>query len=274
MKTVSELLKECSFLKRRDAEDLVADFFGWSRLELYLHFDQPITQNERQECLERARRFEQGEPLAYLSGRVEFYGCRIRTTPAALIPRPETEILVDKIAGYLKGRELAGQVLWDLCCGTGCIGIALKKRFPLLKVVLADISESALELARENCRMNQVEVVSVQGNLLQPLEGQQADYCVCNPPYLSEQEYRVLGKEVKGYEPELALLGGEQGTEFYAVLAGQLPAHLCSGGALWLELGYTQGDAVAALFSRPPWKNQRLEKDWAGHHRFFFVEKE
>lgn len=273
MKTVREAL---SFLVeafqpefRRQAEDLLCDLLDCSRGELFSIQDKLLTSEQWNTCREWLLLRLQGVPLPYIRGQMEFYGCLIKVNPAVLIPRQETEILVDKIVQDLIRSDLKGQSLWDLCCGSGCIGIALKKKLPDLQVSLSDRSAEALAVAKENARNNQVEVEILEGDLLLPFEGRKANYFVCNPPYISEAEYASLDWEVRGHEPAMALVGGESGLEFYARLAKELPDYLYPEARVWLEIGYQQGAALAGLFTGPVWKEIKVEKDWAGHDRFF-----
>ncbi|NGX42499.1 MAG: Release factor glutamine methyltransferase [Chlamydiae bacterium] len=282
MKTIKEIiLKATEFLEqkgienpRRQAEEVIGDAIDLKRLQLYMEFDRPLTEEELNKCRSCLSRRAKGEPPQYIRGFVDFMGCTLKVTSNVLIPRQETEILVDLIIHALEKEPLEGKTLWDLCCGSGCIGIALKKRFPELKVVLSDVSGAALNIASENAKTNGVEVSLLQGNFLEPFHGMITDYFVCNPPYVSEEEYANLDKEVKEYEPRLALLAKEDGLEFYRRLANDLPVHLNPSGKTWLEIGYRQGEAVNSLFSCPPWIKSEWKKDWAGKDRFFFLEIE
>lgn len=255
---------------RREAEWLLADCFNLSRMGVYLESERPIQEDELMLFREKLKRRGKGEPGGYIHGSVDFYGLRIKVTPDVLIPRPETEILVDKIAGELSRQDLKGKVLLDLCSGSGCIGLALKKKFNDLTVVLSDISTAALLIAKENGK--DLNVQYFQGDLFEPFLSQKFDYVVCNPPYISEDEFISLSPEVREFEPRGALLAGHTGLEFYERLKEELPKYLKSKA--WLEIGYLQGQAVLALFEGPQWKSVRLEKDWSGHDRFISLEIE
>lgn len=257
---------------RREAQDILSGVLGIPRLQLYLEFDRPLNDKELSECREQLRRRASGEPLAYIQGEVEFYDCTLKVTSDVLIPRPETEILVDRIAQELANEPLEGRVLWDLCCGSGCIGIALKKKFPQLNIVLSDLSEEALSVASTNAEENQVEVTLLQGDLLAPFTGQKAHYMVCNPPYISEEEYATLDPQVRDFEPKQALLAESEGLAFYHRLATELPSHLHPGGKVWLEIGFQQGDALKEIFNTSEWQNVQVTPDWAGHDRFLEAE--
>ncbi len=282
MKTLGEILPlTTQFFKdkqiskpRRVAEELLSHVLHLPRLELYLQFERPLEPNELELLRGLVKRKVQGEPLEYMLGKVAFYQCDLQVDKRVLIPRPETEILLDKVCTELCDLDLKGQTALDLCTGSGCLGLGLKRALPKLSVVLADLSEEALQLAAQNAEKNGVQVELVQGDLLSPLEGRRFDVVLCNPPYVTEAEYAVLDPSVRSYEPMMALVGGEDGLHFYRRLSRELPAYLQPGAKIYFEIGATQGEAVKELFTGGAWRAQRLEKDWAGHDRFFFLEFE
>ena len=282
MKTIVEILKlSTEYLQkqgishaRRQAEEIISDALGLKRLQLYINFDRPVTEDELALCRGRLARRAKGEPLQYIHGEVQFHDCTIRVSPAVLIPRQETEILVNKIYKQLLNLPLENSSLWDVCCGSGCIGIAMKKLLPALKVTLSDVSNEALLIAQENARINNVDVEFLQGDLLTPFQERKTQFLICNPPYIAEREYGNLDREVRNYEPRNALISGETGLEFYERLAKDLPARLLPHGKAWFEVGTGQGPALIKLFNQPPWSKCEIEKDWSGHDRFFFLEIE
>ena len=257
---------------RLQAEELLAHLLGCKRLDLYMRHDRPLVEKELADLREMLKRRGRGEPLGYIFGRCEFLGCTLELSSAVLIPRQETEIMMAKIVEELG--ETKKLIAWDLCTGSGCLGIALKKHLPSLHVTLSDISSDALALAQKNAIKNNVEVSCVQGDLLAPFRGQKTDLLLCNPPYVREEEFAGLEREVREFEPKQALVSGPSGLEFYTRLARQLPPHLHPGAKIFFEIGAGQGEALFQLFSAPCWKNKHLEKDWAGHDRFFFLEFE
>jgi release factor glutamine methyltransferase len=271
----SRFLKEQSCARpRRVAEELMAHVLKMKRLDLYLQFDRPLL-DEEVTCLRTLmKRAVRGEPVEYITGGVAFYHCALRVTPDVLIPRPETEILVDVAVRKLKNQSCSGQIAWDLCTGSGCIGIAVKKAVPELVMTLADISQKALEVASQNAVANGVELTTVHGDMLAPFAGRQADVVFCNPPYVSSGEYETLDPSVKKFEPRMALVGGEDGLAFYRGLKETLPIHLNPGAWVYFEIGAGQGTPLLALFSGKEWRKSQVEKDWAGHDRFFFLEFE
>lgn len=282
MKTLGEVLTITSdFLKekkysrfRRISEELVGHALQLKRMDLYMQFDRPILENELEAMRSLLKRVVKGEPIEYITGEVAFYHCFIAVDKNVLIPRPETEILVDQACRSIKQGSYQGKAAWDICTGSGCIGIAIKKACPELKVCLSDLSQQALDVAAGNAARNHVEVELLQGDLLAPFAGRKADVIFCNPPYISSKEYLTLDPSVKDFEPETALIGGEDGLLFYKRLKNELPAYLNPGAKIFFEIGFGQGEAVLSLFLDEGWKNARVEKDWAGHDRFFFLEFE
>ena len=187
-----------------------------------------------------ARR-QSGEPLQYVLGEWEFYGLPMRVDARALIPRPETELLVETALGLLHG----GERVLDLCCGSGCIGIALKKHCDIT-LVAADISKDALALTRENAALNGVDPQTVQSDLFDGVDGK-FDLIVSNPPYLTQAEMEQRDESLR-FEPALALDGGTDGLDFYRRIAATYRNYLKEGGTLLLEIGMTQAESVTALF--------------------------
>lgn len=204
-----------------------------------------------------------GKPWEYILGKVDFYGCSISVDERVLIPRQETEILVDEIVK--DDREKI--VFLDLCTGSGAIGIAVKKRKPSWEVVISDLSKGALDLALSNCQMNHVDIEVLQGDFLKPFVSRKADCVACNPPYISESEYLALDPSVKDYEPKLALVASSNGFFFYEKLSLELPFHLNPGATVFMEIGASQGDGVKNLFSSSVWSEVKVMKDFSGLDR-------
>lgn len=282
MKTIVEILTASTqFLQQKGvarprwtAEMLLSAILGIKRMDLYLSFDRPLDEEELSRMRQWLKRAATHEPVEYIVPIISFYHTELMLSPAVLIPRSETEILADKICKQFSSQDLQGKEIWDLCTGSGCLGIALKKRFPEARVAIADLSAAALEVAAANAARNHVEVEIVCSDLLQAFTGRKADLVVCNPPYVSAEEYEALSPSVKLFEPAMALLAGERGMAYYERLNQELPAYLNHQAKIFLEIGCSQGPALMALFSDPHWVKRNLEKDWAGHDRFFFLEFE
>lgn len=243
-------------------------------MDLYMQFDRPLIESEMAQMREFLKRRLTGEPIAYILGEVQFLGCRIQVTHDVLIPRHETEILVDLAIKNIKEKKPANRVCWDLCTGSGCIGLAMKRACPELLVVLSDICPKASALAGINAVHNQLPVECRVGDLLQPFLNEKADLVICNPPYVSKKEFDGLDQSVRDFEPSLALFAGCNGTDFYERLSDELLHFLNPGAQVFFEIGHAQGAAVQEIFRKPPWRGGQIRKDWAGHDRFFFLEIE
>jgi release factor glutamine methyltransferase len=282
MKTLGEVLKLAAeylenkkiFRAKRVAEDLLAHILQSKRLDLYLQFDRPLGEEELMPYRAALSRLAKGEPLEYVLGEVEFYGCSLKITDQVLIPRPETEILLDRICKRLEGENLQNKNAWDLCTGSGCLGLGLKKKFPELVVTLSDLSPEALQVAKKNACLNNLDVEFLEGDLLTPYSHKKADIVIVNPPYISQKEFDNLDPGVRNFEPKRALLAGETGLEFYQRLAKQLPFYLNPRARVFFEIGFDQGEKIMTLFSEECWIVKFFERDLSEHHRFFFLEFE
>jgi release factor glutamine methyltransferase len=255
---------------RRLVEDLLASLLRCKRIDLYMQFDRPLEDAELAVLRQWLKRSAQHEPLEYITGEIDFFGCQLRVDRRALIPRPETELLVERVAQKMGTQKS----VWDVCTGSGCIAIALKKRFPLVEVFASDISEEALSLAKENAIRNGVEISFLKGDLLSPFVGKKADIIICNPPYVTTGEFFNLDSSVRDFEPKIALVGGDDGLDFYRRLADEICPYLEPQGQLYLEIGYAQGEAVKKIFSSPAWVRSELIQDLSRKDRFFFLEKQ
>ena len=189
-----------------------------------------------------------GKPLWYVLGGTNFYGYEIKTDGRALIPRPETELLTEKVVAALKD----GDKVLDLCTGSGCIAVAVaketEKQGKAVRVFASDISADALSLARENADANGAAVTFCESDLLSGI-AEKFDVIACNPPYIRHEDIAALQREIREYEPLSALDGGADGLDFYRRLRAEAPAHLCEGGTLFMECGAGQGGAVAEMFA-------------------------
>lgn len=233
-----------------------------------------LSDSHFEEFLMQLKRRVSGEPLQQVIGYVDFLDCRIKINRSVLIPRQETEILADMVVKRLSKLPLRGRALLDLCTGSGCLAIAIKKKLPELQVFATDISPEALTIARFNAKENEVQVEFLQGDFLEPLQDKKVDFVVSNPPYISRVEYQELDPQVSLYEPKGALLAGETGMEFYERFEKEALRYLNSAARVFFEIGYCQGNAITALFSKSPWKKGVVEKDFALHDRFFSLEIE
>ena len=206
-----------------------------------------------QEANEYTARRLRGEPCAYILGTWEFYGMPMIVTPDVLIPRMDTEVLVNTALTAAKGKEAPLRIL-DLCCGSGCIGCALAKHIPGSRVVLGDISPEARAIARKNILLNNLgrQAICMEADALSPAPGNlgQYDLLVSNPPYITPQEILTLDSSVKDWEPRLALDGGEDGLMFYRSIVFGWKSVLKDNGTLIFELGEGQSPAVKELMAQ------------------------
>lgn len=211
-----------------------------------------------------------GKPLAHILGEWDFYGLCFRVSAATLIPRPDTETLVDEGLEFIKKQPPGARVL-DLCCGSGCVGIAVAKSLPGTRAVLADCSEDALRIARENIGMHRL-TKQIYALRLDALCGHSEtlgafDLILCNPPYISEKEFAGLEPSVRLYEPRAALVGGTDGLLFYRCVAPSFKAGLKAGGRLMFECGRDQAAAVAAIMEEAGYEDIRIRRDLSGIER-------
>ncbi|MDO4261997.1 MAG: peptide chain release factor N(5)-glutamine methyltransferase [Eubacteriales bacterium] len=247
-----------------DAWYLLEHVTGCTRNEYFLHPERKVSLEQEERYRELLRRRSLREPLQYLTGEQEFMGLSFRVCPDVLIPRQDTEILVEEVSKTLK----PGDRILDLCTGSGCILISLLKLYGQrggLTGVGADLSGAALETARGNARRLGVEAEFVQGDLFGPVVGA-FDVIVSNPPYIPEAVVGTLQPEVKDHEPVCALDGGGDGLSFYRRIAVESPAFLRPGGRLYLEIGYDQAEAVSGLLAER-FRDVRIVKDLAGLDR-------
>ena len=241
LKMAGQRLKEVPD-PRLDAEWLLSEVLGVSRLEMLLNKRRELTEAEAAAYEALLVRREGREPLQYILGSQSFMGFSLKTDSRALIPRNDTEALCEEALKYVRP---GGRVL-DLCTGSGALAAAIKKLLPGAEVWAADISEAALSLAKENAERLGAEVKFVRGDLFSPVTGEKFHVIVSNPPYIPESLRGRLQAEVER-EPALALFAGDDGLDFYRRIVQEAPAHLLPGGRLCLEIGDGQGDAVKAL---------------------------
>lgn len=200
-------------------------------------------------------------PLEYITNETEFMGLPFYVDENVLIPRQDTECLVEEALPYVRGKDVL-----DLCTGSGCIGISLAVLGGCRSVTLADLSQAALRVARENAHKNQADVLFVQGDLFENIESTY-DVIVANPPYIPTAEIGRLMPEVRDYEPLAALDGAEDGLHFYYRIIGESSRYLQFGGRLCFETGYNQGKAVRSYMEHSGYTDVEIKKDLAGLDR-------
>jgi release factor glutamine methyltransferase len=256
---------------RLDAEYLLADTLNLKRVDLYVKFDQLITQNERDTFKELIRRRVKHEPLQHILGTQEFYGFTFKVSSDVLIPRQETELLVEKGALLLENME-SPRIL-DVGTGSGCIAISMAKSFPNAQVFATDISPRALDIAHANAKLNDTYNIEFIECDLFPSESN-FDLIISNPPYIPESEMTTLQPEVKNYDPHLALIGGSDGLDFYRRIFNQAPTLLSDSGYLLVEFGENQVGSLkelAATTKELVWLDSK--KDYNGVERIATTQK-
>jgi release factor glutamine methyltransferase len=258
---------------RLNAELLLAGALRLKRLDLYLQYDRPLAAEELAEFKQRLKRRALREPLQYIDGVAAFRELLLKVDRRVLIPRPETEVLVEAVLGWARGREALHAV--DVGTGSGAIALALATEGPFARVVAVDVQEDALALARENhaAAAPDSPVEFRPGDLLAPVRGERFDVVVSNPPYVRDDERTGLEPEVRDWEPARALFAGPDGLEVVRRLATDAPAVLRPGGLLALEVGAGQPAAVAALLRESGrWAEPRVLRDLAGRDRIVMAE--
>ena len=252
------------FDARWDADWLLAGEMGVSRAALRLHRDDALADDTRARLENRLNRRVSGEPLQYILGDTGFMGLTFFCDRSALIPRQDTETLVETALERMKG--MVRPAVLDLCCGTGAIGLSIAHYRRDAFVTLTDVSADALALAEENRRALNIEnAVLKQGDLFEAVRGETFDVILTNPPYLTQSDMDELQREVR-CEPALALYGGADGLAFYRRIASEAAAYLKDGGVIWLEVGQGQAEDVCALF-RPPMGRTGVHRDMNGIER-------
>ncbi|HXY23468.1 MAG TPA: peptide chain release factor N(5)-glutamine methyltransferase [Candidatus Acidoferrum sp.] len=275
------------------AELLLLHVLGRNRTWIYSHPEEEISAAHAERYAELLRRRMSGAPTQHLTGKQEFWGLELEITPDVLIPRPETEHVIEVALDRLAVREIRagrrqtltgeGLRIADIGTGAGCLAIALAKELPSATIFATDISPAALAVARRNSERHGFgnRIRFVECNLLDGLRDSSLatrqspllDLIVSNPPYIGRHEAATLMREVREHEPEIALYGGEEGYEFYADLIAQAGAHLKTGGVLVLELGHNSLPAVRPLLDSPEWINVGVTNDLSGIPRVIAAEK-
>lgn len=253
---------------RLDAELLAAHAFGLTRVHLYTQFDRPLLPAELASFRELVKRRQAGEPVAYITGRKEFWSLDLAVDRRVLIPRPDTETAVEEGLERLKERtaETPARIA-DVGTGSGAIALALAKNHPGAAVFASDVSPDALAVARANAERLGLAVTFLEGSLAEPLRGcDRFDLIVANLPYVRADDIPRLSPEVRS-EPLLALDGGADGLDLVRALVAAAPEVLVPGGALVLEIGESQAEATAALCRAAGLQNVRIRADLGGIDR-------
>ena len=248
---------------RLESEWLLAAVTGHDRVGLYVNFDQPLTDAElagfRSMLARRAKR----EPLQHILGTQEFFGLDFEVSPAVLIPRHDTEVLVTEALRLAPGAK----AILDIGVGSGCIAVALARSLPSAEIIGVERSPEALELARRNAERCGVRITMFEGSLFEPFADQKFDLIVSNPPYIPTADLERLQPEVRDYEPPGALDGGVDGLDYYRLIVPSAPGHLNPGGWLVVEVGIDQAPEVKRLFESAGFTETFTARDPQGIER-------
>jgi len=258
---------------RLSAELLLCYVLQTERIKLYTQFDKPVDNQHLDQLHELVKRAGQNVPVAYLLGKTEFYSLDLNITADCMIPRPETELLVERAVEFLRTRT-GRQFVCDLCTGCGCIAVAIAHNCPDARIIATDISDAALKIAAQNIEKYNLKdrIQLLCGDLFDPIMPQldtgKFDLIVCNPPYVSAAEFEALDKTVKDHEPRLALFAGHDGLDIYRRITEKADDFLKPDAALILEIGYSQGQAVRELLEKMGcFADIKIEKDFHNNDR-------
>ena len=256
---------------RASAEVLLAHVLAEDRLYLYLNYDRPMDSTELSAFRACIKRRVAGEPSQYITGIQEFWSLPMRVNPTVLIPRPETEVLVQAALEFI-GSAQAKITIMDLGTGSGAIAIALARELPTARIVATDVSMATLQLARENARLNQVDgqISFVQADMLAATSGgsQKFNLVVTNPPYVSHDDFSALPREIRDYEPRHALYGGVDGLTAIKHIIREAPTVLRQAGGLLMEMGAGQAESVSTLVRDSQYyQSHHIIKDYSGIDR-------
>jgi len=253
---------------RLEVELLLGSVLRLDRIGLVVQSERPLAAVELAAFRELFKRRRAGEPVAYLLGEREFYGIKLRVDARVLVPRPDTECLVDVALERTRARSMLGHAL-DLCTGSGCVAIAFAKQRPTWSVTASDVSADAAAVAADNAhRTGAIRNVRVLcGSLFDPVGGQRFDLITANPPYIPATEIASLPVDVRDFEPRLALDGGPDGLDLVRTIVERAHDYLTPGGLLALEIGSDQGDPALSLLDAHGFREVELARDLAGRAR-------
>ncbi|MEI5989054.1 protein-(glutamine-N5) methyltransferase, release factor-specific [Enterococcus termitis] len=268
------LERASSFLEKKGLEGysilyVLLERKGWTKTDWLLHLKDEMTPEDEQQLNEDLQQLAQHYPPQYLLGYGDFYDHRFIVNEHTLIPRPETEELVDRC---LKENSNERLTVVDVGTGTGAIGISLKLARPNWHVTAIDISEEALKMAEKNAAQLNAELDFVHGDGLKPMHHSKIDILISNPPYISHKEWDLMDESVRTFEPKTALFAENDGLAIYQQLAEEAKELLSSDGKIYLEIGFQQGQAVKQLFQQAfPQKQVQIAQDLSGNDRMVIV---
>jgi len=248
-------------IDRHEATAILEFVMKKDRNYILLNQNTELSQEEEDSVNEILKKRKNNIPLQYILEKAYFMGLEFKVNENVLIPQPDTEILVEQVLNNVTGKEK----IIDLCTGSGCIAISLKKNLEDCTITASDISDKALEVAQNNAELNNVKIILKKSNLFENIV-EKFDIIVSNPPYIATDTIPTLSKEVQN-EPVLALDGGVDGLDFYRKIIELSRDYLNNNGKIFLEIGYDQADEVKKLFEENKYKNIEVIKDYGGNDR-------
>jgi release factor glutamine methyltransferase len=277
MTTIAEILREASLAleaagsptSRLDAEVLLEYCLKVDRLHFYTHPEQALNSEAAEDYAKKIDRRKKGEPIAYIIGVKEFWSLPFQVGPSVLIPRPETEVLVEEALMVMRQRRPRGWRVLEIGTGSGAVAVALASERTDIRVTATDLSGGALAVAKCNAERNGVgdRVLFLQGDLFEPVTGRY-DVILSNPPYISSRDFELLPLGIRDYEPPDALLAGPEGIEFHRRLIFQGASFLKRGGWLLMEMGEEQGPGIERCFdAQGGYETAEVRSDYGGAER-------
>ncbi len=275
MKTLLEILNlSVEHLKKKGVDEprlsselIITYVLNIKRLDIYLQFERVLTEEEISKIRALLKRRSEHEPIQYILGETEFYGLKFSVDQSVLIPRSDTEILVQTAVEYIADKPLS---IFEIGTGSGCISISLAKKCKNVNIISCDISDQARKLAASNAKLNGVaeKIRFINMDILKKFPDSKFNVIISNPPYISKTVIGSLDKQVKDFEPLGALTDGGDGLTFYRRINEIIPEILNTGGSVFLEIGYDQAESVRNIFEKSL-KDIKIMRDYSGNNRVF-----
>lgn len=265
--SVEHLQKKGVDEPRLSSELIITHVLNIKRLDIYLQFERVLTDEEISKVRTLLKRRSEHEPIQYILGETEFYGLKFSVDKSVLIPRSDTEILVQTAVEYIKDKPLS---VFEIGTGSGCIAVSLAKKCKNINITACDISDEALKLAALNAKVNGVaeKIKFINMDILKKFPDSKFDVIISNPPYISKTVIESLDKQVKDFERLGALTDGGDGLTFYRRINEIIPEILKQGGSVFLEIGYDQAESVKSIYEKSL-KEVKTSRDYSGNNRVF-----
>lgn len=274
---ISEMLSDAGIDSARfEAQCIFEEIFKIRFPRILMNPNQNVDAESEKKIRDMVQCRINGQPLQYIIGAWEFYGYPFKVGSGVLIPRPDTETIIDEVLRICKSENLAKPRIADLCSGSGCIAVTLKKELVNAEVFAIELSDEALPYLRENAALNNANINIINGDVMKEETAHmldELDIIVCNPPYLTEHDMTILQKEVS-FEPELALYGGSDGLDYYRQITAVWKSSLKDRGYIIYEFGIDQHEAVSRILQENHFINIKLSRDTAGIIRTAAAQKE